>query len=178
MRRVILESPYAGDITTNVAYARRCLRDSLLRGEAPLASHLLYTQPGVLDDADPDERALGIRAGLVWGPPAAATVVYWDLGFSSGMMQSIERARCEDRYIEFRRLDAVTSADAWNARYPVGTKVRYWPLFPPTVTHPPVEKVTRSEAWDLPCGRRSVVLVGGRARGVSLEHIEVIDANP
>ena len=34
MRLVILESPYAGDIERNVAYARACLRDSLLRGEA------------------------------------------------------------------------------------------------------------------------------------------------
>jgi hypothetical protein len=28
-RLVILESPYAGDVEANVAYARRCLRDSL-----------------------------------------------------------------------------------------------------------------------------------------------------
>jgi len=67
MRRVILESPYAGDVATNVAYARRALRDCLLRGEAPFASHLLYTQPGVLDDTLPDERACGIEAGLIWG---------------------------------------------------------------------------------------------------------------
>jgi hypothetical protein len=46
MRRVIIESPYSGDVETNVAYARAALRDCLSRGEAPLASHLLYTQPG------------------------------------------------------------------------------------------------------------------------------------
>lgn len=45
MRLVILESPYAGNIEKNVAYARACVRDSLSRGEAPIASHLLYTQP-------------------------------------------------------------------------------------------------------------------------------------
>ena len=42
MRLVILESPYAGrdqaEIHGNVLYARACLRDCLLRGEAPLAS--------------------------------------------------------------------------------------------------------------------------------------------
>lgn len=65
MRRVIIESPYAGDVELNAQYARECLRDSLTRGEAPIASHLLYTQPGVLDDAVPRERALGIEAGLV-----------------------------------------------------------------------------------------------------------------
>jgi hypothetical protein len=34
-RRVILESPYAGDVSANVQYARQCLRDSVLRGEGP-----------------------------------------------------------------------------------------------------------------------------------------------
>ena len=41
MQRVIIESPYAGEIDKNTAYARRCMRDSLDRGEAPFASHLL-----------------------------------------------------------------------------------------------------------------------------------------
>src|SRR5690606_21487830 len=40
-RRVIVESPYAGDVETHVAYARAALRDCLSRGEAPIASHLL-----------------------------------------------------------------------------------------------------------------------------------------
>lgn len=57
LRLVIVESPYAGDIEANVAYARRCLRDSLARGEAPIASHLLYTQEGVLRDDVPDRVA-------------------------------------------------------------------------------------------------------------------------
>ena len=35
LRLVVLESPYAGDVARNVRYARACLRDSLLRGEAP-----------------------------------------------------------------------------------------------------------------------------------------------
>lgn len=51
MRRVIIESPYAGNVEANATYLRRCLRDSLLRGEAPFASHAIYTLPGVLDDA-------------------------------------------------------------------------------------------------------------------------------
>jgi len=71
MKRVILESPYAGDtaedVERNLTYAREALRDSLLRGEAPIASHLLYTQKGVLDDRIREERALGIAAGLAWG---------------------------------------------------------------------------------------------------------------
>lgn len=33
---------------------------SLKRGEAPIASHLLYTQPGILNDDIPDQRLLSI----------------------------------------------------------------------------------------------------------------------
>lgn len=56
MRLVIIESPFAGDVEKNTRYARACVRDSLLRGEAPIASHLLYTQGGILNDDVPAER--------------------------------------------------------------------------------------------------------------------------
>ena len=101
---VILESPYAGDVAKNEQYGRACLRDSLLRDEAPFASHLLYTQPGVLDDSDPDERRRGIEAGLVIGLAMRRTVVYTDLGISLGMRKGIERARLEHRPVVLRQL--------------------------------------------------------------------------
>lgn len=104
LTKVILESPYAGNIEENVEYARACMHDSLLRGEAPLASHLLYTQEGVLDDNKPEERALGIEAGLVWGKDAEKTVVYVDKGFSKGMIMGMERAVKENRPIEIRSI--------------------------------------------------------------------------
>ena len=103
MRRVILESPYAGDIILNAAYARRAMKDSLLRGEAPMLSHLLYTQ--VLDDTDVVEREIGIEAGLAWGRYAEATVVYIDMGISEGMKLGIARAKSEGRVIEYRSLE-------------------------------------------------------------------------
>lgn len=85
MKLVILESPYAGDVEANVAYARACLLDSLRRGEAPIASHLLHTQ--VLDDTAPEERALGIAAGLAWRTvPGVLPVFYVDRGWSRGML--------------------------------------------------------------------------------------------
>jgi hypothetical protein len=89
MRRVIIESPYAGDVDTHVTYARRALRDSLSRGEAPLASHLLYTQPGILDDSIPAERKLGIEVGLVWMREAEAVIFYVDYGVSKGMGEAL-----------------------------------------------------------------------------------------
>ena len=107
MRRVILESPYAGDVKRNVAYARRAMLDSLQRGEAPMASHLLY--PQVLDDADADQRALGIEAGLAWGSAAIMTVVYADLGISRGMQLGIERALISRRQVVIRSLNVKPS---------------------------------------------------------------------
>lgn len=85
MRLVIIESPYAGDIEANVLYARAAMLDCLSRGEAPIASHLLYTQPGVLDDNDPLMRDLGIRAGLAWASVTEGAVFYLDRGWSRGM---------------------------------------------------------------------------------------------
>ena len=90
MTRVILESPFAGDIEKNIKYARECVRDSLLRGEAPIASHLLYTQDGILDDRIPEERKWGIDAGLAWKSVAEKHVVYIDLGITPGMEYGIK----------------------------------------------------------------------------------------
>lgn len=104
MRKVILESPFAGDVETNIEYARRCVRDSLLRGEAPIASHLLYTQPGILDDNIPEERQHGIDAGLAWRSVADATVVYTDLGISTGMKYGIAAATDAGRPVEYRSI--------------------------------------------------------------------------
>lgn len=106
MRPICLESPYSGDVERNVAYARACLRDAILRGDAPVASHLLYTQPGVLDDGNAAERRLGIEAGLDLALRCDATVVYVDLGISAGMDEGIVRARRAGRRIEFRELGA------------------------------------------------------------------------
>lgn len=105
MRRVIVESPYAGDVEANVEYARAALYDCLLRGEAPFASHLLYTQPGVLDDSIPDERLDGIYAGLAWADVADAVVIYADRGISDGMQYGIDRHRKAGRTVEYRSLE-------------------------------------------------------------------------
>jgi hypothetical protein len=104
MRLVLVESPYAGNVDQNLAYARACMADCLRRGEAPFASHLLYTQPGILDDTIPEERRLGMVAGFLWGSMAEATVVYIDLGVSGGMKDGIIQADKANRPCEFRTL--------------------------------------------------------------------------
>jgi hypothetical protein len=112
LTKVLVESPFAGkgdteeerriDEQNNITYARRCLHDCFERGEAPYASHLLYTQEGVLDDDIPEERKLGIDAGLLWGAEAEKSVFYLDRGFSTGMRYGLLRAIELDRPFEFR----------------------------------------------------------------------------
>lgn len=97
MKRVIVESPYRGTKRTsasgevtydkderdrNKRYLEHCLRDCIYRRESPYASHKLLTT--CLDDDDPQERHLGISAGLAWHS-VAMPVFYVDLGWSAGM---------------------------------------------------------------------------------------------
>jgi len=104
-----IESPYAGDIEANEAYARRCLADSLARGEAPCAGHLLYTQPGILDDTKPEERAKGMASAFAWARAAqAARVFYMDRGVSSGMLEGFDDARRREARIALRWIDPVS----------------------------------------------------------------------
>ena len=104
MNRIILESPYAGDIKRNIDYARECVRHSLSLGEAPIASHLLYTQEGILDDSVPEERMWGINAGLAWKEIADKQVFYIDYGMSKGMEYALEYAVKNNIEIEFREI--------------------------------------------------------------------------
>ena len=104
MRRVVVESPYAGDTARNVTYARRAIRDCLERGEARIASHLLFTQPGILRDEIAEERALGIEAGLVWMEVAQMVAFYCDYGFSNGMKDALEVAKRRGCAIVHRRI--------------------------------------------------------------------------
>ena len=100
MKLVIIESPFAGKGDTdeeraknterNKRYLARCVRDCVLRGESPYASHRMLTS--ALDDMNPDERKLGIEAGFAWREKAAKTVVYTDHGVSRGMDLGIAHA--------------------------------------------------------------------------------------
>ena len=101
MTTVILESPFAGNLQLHFRYARAAMRDSLLRGEAPMVSHLLYTQ--VLDDEEPTDRAMGIAAGLAWA--ADKTAVYTDCGISRGMEHGIRAAQLAGRPVEYRTVE-------------------------------------------------------------------------
>jgi len=94
MGLTIIVSPLRGEsveqMEHNKDYARTALRNSLLRGESPFASHLLYTQ--VLNDCIPEERAAGINAAAGLFPMADRVAVYFDRGISEGMRSEIDLA--------------------------------------------------------------------------------------
>jgi len=85
---VIIESPYRGNIEENTMYLFQCVRDSIGRGEAPFASHHMYTI--ALDNGLLRERALGIKCGFAWLEMAHLQVFYTDLGWSPGMIEAWE----------------------------------------------------------------------------------------
>jgi len=102
--RVIVESPFAGG-WKNVLYSRRCVLDSLARDESPYASHLLYTQKGMLDDKVPDQRRRGIAAADGWLEVADHVAVYCDLGITRGMVIGIVKAARLNKPIHLRWID-------------------------------------------------------------------------
>lgn len=105
--RVLPGSP---EYEENVRYAKLAMRDSLLRGEAPYASHLLYAQPGIFDDANQTERDTGMHAGFAWSDLAHEAVVYLDRGITPGMLKGIERHRETGLPVRFRRLAGYDNA--------------------------------------------------------------------
>lgn len=112
MIRVVVESPFGRNLdgskctpeeyARNTRYLNRALLDSLRRGEAPYASHRFY--PGLLDDTDPADRELGMRAGLVWAEHAEVCVVYCDHGVTEGMSRGIAQHEARGMFIEHRTI--------------------------------------------------------------------------
>lgn len=129
MRTVSIESPLAGDVRLHMLYARAAVHNALERGEAPFASHLLYTQ--VLDDETAEERALGIRAGLAVSARCDVTAVYMDLGISEGMRAGIREATRAGRPVVHRSIAAWSKAGPVDVpsshdleHLPDGTRIR------------------------------------------------------
>jgi hypothetical protein len=103
MEKVIIESPFSGDVEANLKYLNDCIRDCILNyNESPFASHLLYTK--ALNDDIEDERELGIQAGFKWRDTRTKTVFYIDRGFSKGMIEGLKDAIKKGGRIEIRSL--------------------------------------------------------------------------
>lgn len=102
MKTVFVCSPYSGNTERNVAYAYAAMKDCFIRNEAPFAPHLLY--PHVLDDLNPQERELAMKAGAEYLSEAGLLAVYIDLGTSIGMQAEIDSATYFNVPIEYRKL--------------------------------------------------------------------------
>ena len=98
--RVHLETPWQDG--KHYYYALAAFEDSIARGEAPFASHLLYTQ--VLNDADPEERAQGMKLGDAWRDVSDLVVFYVDHGWTDGMIEGLDKATFSGKPIQIRRL--------------------------------------------------------------------------
>lgn len=90
MKIVIIESPWSGGTPFHASYLRSCIKDSIMRGEVPIASHKLYGD--VLNDHDPAQRKIGIELGYEFWPFATRIIFYLDHGMSPGMKQAKARA--------------------------------------------------------------------------------------
>lgn len=108
---VLLESPWSGAVEVHKAYARAAMFDSLRRGEAPMASHLLYTQ--VLDDDDSGDRLTGMQAGWAWIGAVRFVAAYADLGISRGMRAGLRRAHAAGVQVFIRELDTPGLEMSW-----------------------------------------------------------------
>lgn len=112
-RLVCVESPWkatdAYSVEQHRTYAQYAMQDCFKRGEAPFASHLLYTP--ILDDDCLPERLQGIEAGLLWGVHCDFVAVYIDMGISEGMRQAIDYWGNLDKRIDRRTI----SPGLWKA---------------------------------------------------------------
>lgn len=107
MKLVIIESPFKASQhhteEEHRLYLNRCILDCIERGESPYASHKMLVDS--LNDASPEERALGIDAGFAWAAQADKAVFYTDCGISSGMLWAAHKHGERGLDIELRTLN-------------------------------------------------------------------------
>ena len=111
-RAVVIESPFK-DEPMALHYLGECVKDSIARNEAPIASHGFYTR--WLDDADPNQRTQGIDCQLALIRATKTAIFYTDLGISKGMQEALQYCNRHSIPIEFRELGA-----DWRKNIPVG----------------------------------------------------------
>lgn len=131
------------------------------------------------DKASANELSEAAKAWAAARPAAPRTAAPSGLtipfGRSKGgdVMPYVGKSMDRKRDARRRQLSGAHTAESWNAAHPVGTAVRYWPIYPPSEGFPPEDTTTRSEAWTLGDGS-VVVLVSGKTGGVHLSHVEVL----
>lgn len=90
-KKIYVASKYVGDVEANVKAAVGYCRYVISRKCIPVASHLLY--PQMLDDADPDERELGLMFGLALLAVCDEVWCFGDISESEGVRLEIAEAK-------------------------------------------------------------------------------------
>jgi len=86
-------------------YAKRCLQDSVLKNEAPVANHYFYYE--VLNSNLSIERDIGLQSQLIWIKHADLVVVYIDMGITQAMELAINVAKIANKRLEYRSIGKV-----------------------------------------------------------------------
>lgn len=101
MKLVYICSPYAGDIETNIRFAKDACLYAAEHGCAPVGVHLLY--PQILDDSIPAQRVIGIQMGL---RVLASCDELWICGSRISHGMNCEIAEAERLGVLIRRISA------------------------------------------------------------------------
>lgn len=95
---VFICSPYAGEVDENIRAARRYSRFAVDKGYIPIAPHLLF--PQFLNDADPNERQLGLFFGDALMSKCSEVWVFGSR-ISAGMETEIKRAKWKNYRLRY-----------------------------------------------------------------------------
>ena len=95
---VFICSPYAGEVDENIRAARRYSRFAVDKGYIPIAPHLLF--PQFLNDADPNERQLGLFFGDALMSKCSEVWVFGSR-VSAGMETEIKRAKWKNYRLRY-----------------------------------------------------------------------------
>ena len=90
MKRIYICSPYRGDYEKNLAAAQDYSRQVLDRGFIPITPHMFYSS--IVNDNLPEDRELGLVAGLELLKISDEVWVFSQSGISEGMATEIELA--------------------------------------------------------------------------------------
>ena len=108
MKLIYVASPYAGDIETNIAFAKAACRFVKNEGHAFFAPHLLY--PQVLHEDNPADRQLGLAMGKEM---LAKCDELWAFGdfISPGMAGEMETAAQRGIPVRYVPAQEITEAE-------------------------------------------------------------------
>jgi hypothetical protein len=100
---VCIESPWRNFALAR-PYLSACIRDAVMRGEVPIASHAMFCVASDFNDEVDADRALGLTAARVMIQNCQLVAVYCDHGISEGMRRAMEFAFSINKPVETRRI--------------------------------------------------------------------------